>query len=98
MSKIIEDYYKELDLIPLLTQSNMERFNRNPDIASEFEYWIENKEYQKDSCVEVEGYTAEGISRLSNYLVGESSFLILIELREEPEKAKKRIARGFKIK
>ena len=98
MSSIIENYYNEIGLIPVLIQKNMEKINRNPDIAEEFEYWIENKKYKTDSCIEVEGYTAESISKLSKYLVGESSFMVLIELREEPEKAKKRIEKGFKVK
>ena len=51
-----------------------------------------------DSCVIINGYTAEKLSQLSPYLVGEASFLVLIELRENPKKATSKIAKGFKVK
>ena len=98
MNKIIEEYYNELGFNPVLIAKNIEIFERNPDIAKEFEYWIKQKKYIKDGCVEVEGYTAESISQMSKVMVGDSSFLLLIELRENPIKAKNRIDRGFKIK
>ena len=98
MSNTIVDYYNELGLNPVLVDQNLEKFDRNPDIMREFEYWIETKQYIKEDCVEIDGYTAEGLSKLSRYLVGDSSFLLLIELREEPEKANKRISKGFKAK
>lgn len=71
--------------------------DRNIDIKEEFEYWIKTKTYKEESCVEIEGYTAEGISKLSKYMVGEGSFILLIELRENPERAKRRIKEGFMI-
>lgn len=98
MSKVIEEFYNKIDLVPVLIQQNIESFDRNPDIAKEFEYWIENGHYNIQDCVEVEGYTAQSIANLSKFLIGESSFLLLIELRENPEKAKKKIQRGFKVK
>ena len=66
------------------------------DIAAEFEYWISNKEYL-DGVI-IEGYTAKSIAALSPYMDGEGAFQLLIELRERPDKAKKRINDGFKIK
>lgn len=98
MNEIIKKYYEKIDMIPVIVQLNLEKFERNPDIAKEFEYWIRNKMYYQEDVVTVEGYTAESISKLSRYLEGESSFMLLIELRENPNRAKKKIQDGFKVK
>ena len=68
------------------------------DIAAEFEDWIETGSYKKENAISIEGYTAESLAKLSPYTSGEQAFILLAELRENPDKAKDRIARGFKIK
>ena len=45
MSKIIEDYYKQAKVMPLLLKQNLSKLSRNEDILKEFEYWIEHKRY-----------------------------------------------------
>lgn len=94
---LIKEYYDQVKVPSLVLKNRLDMLNRNIDIKEEFEYWIKNKTYQEKTCVEVEGYTAESISKLSRYMVGEGSFILLIELRENPEKAKKRIKEGFSI-
>ena len=96
MSKVIETYYKDAGIMPLLLKQKMAAFEKHLDIAAEFEYWISNKEYLDG--VNIEGYTAKSIAALSPYMDGEGAFQLLIELRERPDKAKKRINDGFKIK
>lgn len=96
MSKVIETYYKDAGIMPLLLKKKMAAFAKHPDIAAEFEYWISNKKYLDG--VSVEGYTAKSIASLSPYMDGEGSFQLLIELRENPNKAKKRISAGFKLR
>lgn len=95
---IIENYYKESNILPLLLKNKLAMFERNKDIALEFETWIQTGKYIKKGCVEVEGYTAESLSKISHYLDGEAAFILLIELRENPTKALERISRGFKMK
>lgn len=97
MSKIIETYYKQANVMPLLLKQKMLKLKRNTDILKEFEYWIEHNEYLQPG-VSVEGYTAKSLSELSLYIDGEAAFMLLIELREYPEKAFRRIKSGFKIK
>lgn len=75
----------------------LSQFEKHPDIAQEFEYWIEHRQF-KSAGVEVKGYTAEKLAALSEYLDGEGSFSVLVELRENPDKALRRIKRGFKKK
>ncbi len=98
MSNIINEYYQKSYVTGLLLKQKLDKLSRNKDIAQEFEYWISNKQYKQDDCISVEGYTAYRLSQLSEYLVGESSFLLLIELREKPQSALKKIAQGFVMK
>lgn len=97
MSKLIEEYYKQAKVMPLLLNQKMNKLQRNEDIQKEFEYWIEHKEYVQNG-VSIEGYTAQKLSELSAYIDGEAAFMLLIELREAPDKALRRIKDGFKIK
>ena len=57
MSRIIENYYKQANVMPLLLKQKMNKLSRNEDVLKEFEYWIEHKAYlQNGVCIE--GYTA----------------------------------------
>lgn len=97
MSRLIEEYYKKVKVMPLLLKQKMNKLQRNEDIQEEFEYWIEHKKYVQNG-VSIEGYTAQKLSELSAYIDGEAAFMLLIELREAPEKALRRIRGGFRIK
>ena len=96
MDKIIEAYYNQVPVNAFLLKQKLEKFSRNPDIKKEFAYWIENKAFAKDATV-IEGYTAEKLASMSAYLNGEGAFLLLIDLRENPERAIKQIAKGFNM-
>lgn len=98
MNEVIGNFYKENKLPEVLLKQKLNKFERNKDIADEFENWILSKKFKDEDAVTVEGYTAKSLSELSKYLDGDGAFMLLIELREEPEKAKKRIDRGFKMK
>lgn len=97
MSKIIENYYKQANVMPLLLKQKMSKLQRNEDIMSEFEYWIEHKQYIQNG-VSIKGYTARSLAELSVYADGEAAFMLLIELRETPDRALRRIKDGFKVK
>ena len=98
MRKIIEEYYKSANIMPFLLKRKLDKFDKHPDVAAEFEYWIENKAYKDNGCVSVEGYTAQKIAEISNLLDGEGAFVLLMELKENPAKALAHIEKGFKIK
>lgn len=98
MSEIIKQYYEKSTLMPELIEKKLARLEQHPDIRNEFEYWIQNQKYVSVDCVTEQGYTAEKLSALSEYLNGEGAFSLLMELRETPEKALRRIKRGFKMK
>lgn len=98
MSEIIKEYYSKADIMPLLLKIKLSKFEKHPDIANEFEYWIKNNSYMPESSISINGYTAEKLASLSKYLDGEGAFMMLIELRENPTKAMTKIENGFKIK
>ena len=98
MSRMIEEYYQQAGIMPFLLKRKMAKLQRNPDILHEFEFWIKNHRYTNSDCVAVQGYTAQKLAAISEYLDGEGAFMLLIELREHPESAIQKIASGFVIK
>jgi hypothetical protein len=98
MSKVVEEYYKQANMMPLILKQKLSKLQKNTDILQEFEYWIQHKDYKKDDCVSIDGYTAEKLAALSEYVDGEGAFMLLIELRENHDKALRRISNGFKMK
>lgn len=98
MSAMIKKFYEENNIPGILLNQKLSKLEQNEDIATEFEYWIEHRKYKTDNAVSIEGYTAKSLADESQYLNGEGAFMILIELREDPRKAKEKIARGFKRK
>ena len=98
MSELIRQFYEKCHLPKPLIEQKLAAFSRNDDIAKEFELWITDKSYKVEGAVTIKGYTAKKLSELSAFLNGEGSFILLIELRENPDKALKRIKAGFKYK
>lgn len=95
MISAIREYYQKAGMPAAIVDNKVSSFERNPDIAKEFEHWIQTQEYLVENCVVVEGYTAEKISKLSEFVDGEGAFSLLVQLREKPQRALKRIADGF---
>ncbi len=98
MKAIVENYYKQAGIMPLLLKSKMSKLEKHPDIMAEFVHWIDHLAYKETGCVCIEGYTAKMLSELSEFTDGEAAFMLLIELREAPDRALRRIKAGFTIK
>ena len=98
MNDNIRQFYEKNNLPKPLVEQKVAAFSRHSDIAEEFEQWITDRTYKAQGAVTIEGYTAKKLSELSEYLNGDGAFVLLIELREHPEKARKRITNGFKYK
>lgn len=98
MNDIIRQFYEKNNLPKPIVEQKVAAFSRNSDIAEEFEQWITDRTYKTQGAITIEGYTAKKLSELSEYLNGDGAFVLLIELREHPEKARKRITNGFKYK
>lgn len=97
MVEQIKEYLISAGLDEEFVERKLSQYLKHVDIADEFANWIVSGQY-KENGIQVEGYTAKALSELSEYLVGEGSFSMLIMLREKPEKAKKKIQEGFRIK
>ena len=97
MNNPIKEYYEKLNVRQFLIDEKLKKFEQHKDIAAEFEYWIKNNCYMDNGCV-IDGYSASSLSKISKYLNGEGAFIMLIELREDPQRAHKRIDNGFKIR
>ncbi len=95
---IIRNYYEKAGLPAVLVKKKEDAFERHPDIAEEFAHWIRTKEYRTENCVSVEKYTAQKIAKLSELMDGEGAFSLLVQLRENPQKALRRIEEGFVIR
>ena len=98
MKTKIEQFYKDINTPPYIIKMKLKKLENNPDIRDEFEKWITNREYETDNPVIVEGYSAKSLAEISKFLDGEGAFMMLIELRNNPDVAKKRLAAGFNIK
>ena len=98
MNDIIKQFYEKNNLPKPIVEQKVAAFSRHSDIAEEFEQWSTDRTYKAEGAVTVEGYTAKKLSELSEYLNGDGAFVLLIELRENPEKAHRRIMQGFKRK
>lgn len=96
--EIIREYLEKSKLPEMLLKRKVELYKKNPDIAEEFEYWIQTGTYRDLSAVSVENYTAKALSELSEFLDGEGAFHLLIQLRENPENALQKIQNGFVIR
>ncbi len=95
MSEIIKEYYEKAHVKPFLIEQKMKTLEKHQDISREFEEWISTKKFVDQ--VEVAGYKASVLSNMSPNVAGEGAFMMLIELREHPERAKKLIEDGFAI-
>lgn len=97
MKHAIVEYYSQAPIVPYLLKQKMDMLQRNSDICDEFEYWILNNDYKPNGLV-INGYSAKTLATMSGFLDGEGVFMLLIELRENPDKALKQIRYGFKLK
>ena len=65
------------------------------DIAEEFCYWIENREYMKEDNLVINGYSATDISRLAPHLDASGVYGFMVSLRDNPVKAEEIIENKF---
>ena len=94
----IRVFFEKYGIPKPILESKIAAFSRHEDIASEFEEWIHTKSFKSEGAICVEGYTAKKLAALSDYLNGDGAFMLLIELRENPDRALSKIKKGFKYK
>jgi len=98
MEKIVNYLVGERNQKPKVAEKVVASFEQHDDIRAELEKWIEQRNYQHDNPIVVEGYTAEAISKLATFMDGVGVYNFLVTLRERPENGKRIIVEGFKRK
>lgn len=97
--ELIRKYLEEeKKMSPVILERTIAKLERHADIVEEFKLWIETKEYKTDTPLQIEGYTAEDIFKMTPFLDGVGVYNFMITLRERPENGKRIIAEGFKRK
>jgi len=88
----------EKKMTEIIATRHEEKVSKYEDIRQEFEFWIQNKTYNADSPLMIDGYTAQGLYNLAPFMDGLGIFNFMVTLRENPVKAKEYIDGGFKRK
>ena len=96
---IIRDYLlNEKQMTGVVAARTEEKVAKYEDILSEFMFWINNKTYNIDNPLVIDGYTAQGIHTLAPFMDGLGVFTFMVTLRDNPSRAKEYIDSGFKRK
>ena len=95
MERIISYLVSERNQKPEVAAKIALPFENHNDICAELEKWIERREYPQDNPITVEGYSADGISKLAPFMDGVGVYNFMITLRERPDNGKRIIAEGF---
>lgn len=96
--EIIREYLMKANVPEVILNKKMTSYGKHLDIAKEFENWILTKKYADKNCVKVENYSAKDLAKLSEFLDGEGAFSMLIQLREKPNQALRKIKEGFLLR
>lgn len=75
----------------------LDKIIKYEDILDDFCHWLQTRDYYNEDAVVVDGYSAQAIVDLAPMLDGIGAFNFLVDLRDQPEKAKKVIKEGFKV-
>ena len=94
MEKIVGYLVNERNQKPEVAAKIASPFEKHGDIRGELENWIGAKTYPAEG-LEIEGYTADAISKLAPFMDGVGVYNFMITLRERPDNAKRIIAAGF---
>ncbi len=74
----------------------LDKLTKYEDIRDEFWRWLGARNYDVESPVVVEGYSAQAIVDVVSELDGAGAFDMLVELRERPREALKILKRKVK--
>lgn len=80
---------------PAVADTILRKLGRHADILAELKAYVAGGTFPAENAVSVEGYTAKDIAALAPHLNDAGVYAFLVTLREDPQKAKDIIARGF---
>lgn len=73
----------------------IDKIKKYNDIYDEFCYWLENRNYDVNNPVIINGYTAKQIHEINPKFEGIGVYNFMITLRENPQQAKEYIKSEF---
>ena len=95
MEKIINYLINTRNQKPEVAKKIVSSFEKHADIRAELEKWIEMQKYPQENPLNIQGYTAQMISKLAPFMDGVGVYNFMVTLRERPENGKRIIAEGF---
>ena len=95
-SRIIQYLFKKGLKNPALAGELAKKLTKYSDIKHEVLFWLINNQFPENG-LDIHGYTAAKIAELAPFLDGIGVYDFLVDLRENPDQAQKRIAAGFPI-
>lgn len=94
----VQDYLtREKHCVGLPAEQVMNKIIKYEDILEDFCHWLETRDYYNENAVVVDGYSAQAIVDLAPMLDGIGAFNFLVDLRDQPERAKRIIREGFRV-
>ena len=97
MNTIMEYLTGALGLNTVLAERYYKQITKYDDIKAEFEACIANDRFP-DEGLTIEGFAVKDIAEMAPFMNYLGVYNFMVSLRDEPEKAKRAISEGFKIK
>lgn len=80
---------------PKLKAQLIRKVTKYPDIKEKFLAWMESRAF--DDILKIEEWTASDIHKLAPFLTGIGVYNFLVDLRDNPDDARKCITDGFPV-
>ncbi len=95
MKEIIDYLVNEKGVTMIVATVLAKSFEKYPEIKQEFISWIKERNFKEEDAIKIEGYTAKRIHEIAPELDASGVYQFMITLRENPQKAKEYIQKGF---
>lgn len=95
MEKILKYFIEEKKLTKVVANVLAKTLTKYEDVGREFIYWLENRKYNEENPLEIEGYSATKIQELAPHMDAAGVYNFMVTLRDNPEKGHAYIKDGF---
>lgn len=95
MEKIIQYFIQEKGVTEVVAKILSKTLSKYSDIKREFEYWIDNRDFNAPDAIAINGFTAKKINDIAPFLDAAGVYNFMVTLRDNPTKAQEYIKNGF---
>lgn len=95
MEKVIQYFIQEKEVTEVVARILSKTLSKYSDIQSEFEYWIDNRNFNAPNALEIDGFTAKKINEIAPFLDAAGVYNFMVTLRDDPAKAQEYLKNGF---